>query len=48
MKTGTDLWYNTGEEGVTMKLALPRTKVPIAEFGIDIDATDAAMFFDGL
>lgn len=23
-------------------------KVPVAELGIEIDATDAAMFFDGL
>ena len=25
MKTGTDLWYNAGEEEVTMKLTLLRT-----------------------
>ena len=24
MKAGNDLWYNTGEEEVTMKLTLPR------------------------
>ena len=24
MNTGTDLWYNTGEEEVTMKFTLPR------------------------
>ena len=48
MNTGTDLWYNTGEDEDTMKLALPRTKVPIAELGIEIDANDAARFFDGL
>ncbi len=25
MKAGTDLWYNTGEEEVTMKFTLPST-----------------------
>ena len=56
MSGGTVLWYNTGEEEVTMKFTLPRTvkcfdvahKIHIAELGIEIDATDAAKFFDGL
>lgn len=25
MKAGNDLWYNTGEEEVTIKFTLPRT-----------------------
>ena len=56
MKVDTDLWYNTGKEEATMRFTLLRTvkcfdvahKIHIAELGIEIDATDAAKFFDGL